>query len=169
MIHAKSLRVIGQVLESAAVPNFELEKHGPYYVTWSPYLRNARDWRLEYSLTEHVLETDDSRSKADFSLCFSLLDVSRLDAQARKNRRNRVSSITQGSSKLSQLLRVVGDQLDRVEAAAFDISWGETAVAIDTLPVGDPLVERKNLTFTELQQLCLQRRLRRSSPQLVSR
>lgn len=157
------------MLETAAVATFELEKHGQHYVTWSPSLHDARDWILTNGLTENVLEAGARRSKADCSLCFSLFDVSRLDAQARKNRRNRLSSNNQGSNKLSQLLRTLGDQLDRIEARAFHIFWGEISVSIVILPIGDLVVEKKTIPLDELQQLCLQRRLRRSSRQLVSR
>ena len=43
MVHASSLRVIGQALEVADVRVFELEKHGQYYVVWSDSLANAEN------------------------------------------------------------------------------------------------------------------------------
>jgi hypothetical protein len=70
---------------------------------------------------------------------------------------------------MSQLLRTLGDQFDRIEAGAFQIFWSETSVSTVVLPVGDLVVERKTVTFEELQQLCVQRRLRRQSPQLAPR
>jgi hypothetical protein len=169
MVHSKSLRVIGQLLETVAVPSFELERHGLYYLTWSPFLLNARDLSVKNGLAENIIEAGAPRWKADSCLCFSSFDISRLDAQARKSRRNRVSSNLQGSSKMSQLLRTLGDQFDRIEAGAFQIFWSETSVSTVVLPVGDLVVERKTVTFEELQQLCVQRRLRRQSPQLAPR
>ena len=44
MLYAKSLRVIGQWLETASVTTFELEKCGNYYVVWTDYLTEAGQW-----------------------------------------------------------------------------------------------------------------------------
>jgi hypothetical protein len=169
MVHAQSLRVIGQSLEGAGVTTLELEKHGQYYVAWSDSWSEAGEWILRDGLTRDVLEAGARESKADCSLCFSRFDILRLDSQARKNRRNHSSSNMQGSSKLSQLLRTLGDQLDRMEVSAFHISWTPDFVSIVTLPVGEMLIERKIMTAEKLQQLCFQRKIRRSSPRVIRR
>jgi len=169
MVHAKSLRVIGQSLQAAGVTTFELEKHGQYYAAWSDSLTDASEWISRNGLTPQVLEAGARATKAHCSLCFSLLDISRLEAKARKNRRDRFSSNTQGSSSLSQLLRTVGDQLDRMEASAFHIFWTPDSVSIVILPVGDLIIERKTMAAEELRQLCLRRRLRRTSPRVLRR
>jgi len=169
MVHAQSLRVIGQSLEGAGVTTFELEKHGQYYVAWSDSWSETDEWISRYGLTRDVLKAGARESKADCSLCFSRFDVLRLDGQARKNRRNHSSSNMQGSSKLSQLLRTLGDQLDRMEVSAFHISWAPDSVSIVTLPVGEMIVERRMMTADKLQQLCFQRKLRRSSPRMMRR
>ena len=169
MVHAQSLRVIGQSLEGAGVTTFELEKHGQYYVAWSDSWSEADEWISRFGLTRDVLKAGARESKADCSLCFSRFDVLRLDGQARKNRRNHSSSNMQGSSKLSQLLRTLGDQLDRMEVSAFHISWAPDSVSIVTLPVGEMIVERRMMTADKLQQLCFQRKLRRSSPRMMGR
>ncbi len=169
MIHAQSLRVIGQSLEVAGVTTFELEKHGQYYIAWGDSLAQAGEWILQHGLTTDVLQAGARESKADCSLCFSRFDILRLDTQARKNRRNHSSSNMQGSSKLSQLSRTLGDQLDRMEVSAFHISWTPDSVSVVTLPVGDMIIERKTITAEKLQQLYFHRRLRRTRPHVMRR
>ena len=169
MIHAKSLRVIGQALETAGVAMFELEKHGRYYVAWSDSLNNADEWIFRNGLTREVLEAGARSAKAHCSLCFGPLDISRLDAQSRKNRRHRFSSSMQASSNLSQRLRTLGDQLDRIEASAFHIFWTPDSVSVVILPVGELTIETKTINAEQLQQLCLQRRFRRTGPGVLRR
>lgn len=168
MVHAKSLRVIGQVLEPAKVTVFELEKHGANYVLWSDSLTQANDLILRHGLAEDVINAGARQSKIDCSLCFSSFDISRLDSQARKHRRDRSSSsyIT-GSNKLSRLLRTLGDQLDQNSVNAFHCSWTTGSVSILTLPTADLTLERTTVTAEKLLQLSFQRRLRRSSPHLL--
>ena len=168
MVHAKSLRVIGQVLEPAKVTAFELEKHGANYVLWSDLLTQANELILRHGLTEDVINAGARQSKIDCSLCFSSFDISRLDSQARKHRRDRSSSsyIT-GSNKLSRLLRTLGDQLDQNSVSTFHCSWMTGSVSILTLPTADLTLERTTVTAEKLLQLSFQRRLRRSSPHLL--
>lgn len=169
MIHAKSLRVIGQTLESAGVAVFEVEKHGRYYVAWSDSLNNADEWIFRNGLTREVLAAGARGAKAHCSLCFGPLDISRLDAQSRKNRRHRFSSSMQASSNLSQRLRTLGDQIDRIEASAFHIFCAPHSVTVAILPVGELTIEKKTISADELQQLCLQRRFRRTGPGVLRR
>lgn len=163
MVHAQSLRVIGQSLEVTGVTTFELEKHGQYYIAWSDSLTEAGEWISRDRLTKDVLQAGARESKANCSLCFSRFDILRLDSQARKNRRNHSSSNMQGSSKLSQLLRTLGDQLDRMEVSAFHISWTPDSVSIVMLPVGEMVIETKIMTAEKLHELCFHRKLRRTS------
>jgi len=167
MVHAKSLRVIGQVLEPAKVTVFELEKHGANYVLWSDSLTQANELILRHGLTEDVINAGARQAKNDCSLCFSSFDISRLDSQARKHRRDRSSSYINGSNKLSRLLRTLGDQLDQNSVNAFHFSWTPESVSILTLPTAGLTLERTTLTAEKLLQLSFQRRLRRSSPHLL--
>lgn len=64
MSHAKSLRAIGQTLQTARVTTFKLEKHADLYRLWI----------------------------ANRLFCFGPADISRLDAQARKRRANHPSA-----------------------------------------------------------------------------
>lgn len=134
MSHAKSLRVIGQTLEAARVATFEVEKSDPYYFV----------------------------AIGDRLFCFSPADISRLNAQAQKRRQNQSSSIARLSKRLSHQLRTLGDRLDRIKVSAFHIVWTAGSVILDYQPLDG---QRNCRTFTadELRQLCLHRRLPRSS------
>ena len=165
MLHALSLRVIGQTLELASVNAFELEKHGQYYVVWSDSLTDASRWITQCQLTTDCYAAGARQDKLRCSLCFSRSDITRLDHKASKRRRHQSSSYVQGS-KLSQLLRTVGDHLDRNSVAAFHLSWMPQAVNITVLPVHDLGLEKTTLTPEKLQQLSLHTRLRRSKPHM---
>jgi len=140
MSHATSLRVIGQSLEAAKVATFELEKQDQRYLVWI----------------------------ANRVFCFSPADISRLDAQAQKRRRNQSSSTTRDSKMLSHQLRTLGDHLDRIDVSAFHIVWTADSLILDYQPLDG---QRHCRTFApeELRQLCLHRSLLRSSRYLFPR
>jgi hypothetical protein len=163
MLYAKSLRVIGQWLEAASVTTFELEKCGNYYVVWTDYLTEAGEWILRNALDHHDFSTQITRpSTANRAFCFSATDVTRLDTRSQKKRRNHSSSVTQASKLLSQLLRTLGDHLDRTEVRTFHISWTPDSISIDyQMPDGQR--DSKIFTPEKLQGLCLHTRFRRSS------
>lgn len=167
MVHAKSLRVIGQVLELAKVTIFEAEKHGSNYIVWSDSLTQANDLIWRHGLIGDVMNAGARQSKPNCSLCFSSSDVSRLDSQARKQRRDRSSSYMTGANKLSRLLRTLGDQLDQHGVTSFHFFWTPESVSILTLPTADLILEKTTLSAEKLLQLSFQRRLRRSSPHLL--
>ena len=79
MVHASSLRVIGQALEVADVRAFELEKHGQYYVVWSDSLANPDKWISDWELTGDCYAAGARQDNANCSLCFSRSDIIRLD------------------------------------------------------------------------------------------
>src|SRR5215510_9880081 len=97
MSYAKSLRVIGQILEAARVRTFKLEKHAELY-----HLR----------LGKNVFR-------------FDRADIARLDAIAQKRRRNFPGTATPPPKSLSQQLRTLGGQLDRIDVRSFRIVWTE--------------------------------------------
>ena len=167
MVSAKSLRVIGQILEPAKITVFELEKHGTSYVVWSDSLTEANELISRHALTQNVLNAGARRAKSNCSLCFSSADIARLDSQARKHRRDHSSSYMQASGTLSRHLRTLGDQLDQKKVSVFHFSWTPKSVSILTLPTADLILERTTLTAEKLQQLSFQRRLRRSNPHLL--
>src|SRR5882724_3257921 len=132
MTYARSLRVIGQSLEIARVTTFELEKDGQDYLVRSDSLTQTGEWILRNAISESdFTEQSGRRSTVNRPLRFTPLDISRLDSHRQKQRRTHSSSQTQGSSKLSQLLRSLGDHLDRTEVSAFHISWTPDSISVD--------------------------------------
>jgi uncharacterized protein YcbK (DUF882 family) len=160
MAHAKSLRVIGQSLEAAKLPAFELNTDGPNYVVMSDSLTKTGEWILRRALSPN--DTSDQsagQSAVNRSACFSPADISRLDEQARKQRRNDSS---QAYRRLSQLLRTLGDHLDRTEVSAFHISWTYDSVSVDFQSLNGQS-DSRTFSAEKLEQLGSHSRFRRSS------
>jgi hypothetical protein len=151
MSHGKSLRVIGQTLEAARIPIFEVEKRGPHYIVCIA---------STIKVVEGLLR--DNKNAANGVFCFTSADITRLDAQAQKRRRNQSSSATRLSKILSHQLRALGDHLDRIEVSDFHIVWTTDSVILDCQTV-DGQWKRRIFTPEELRQLVLHRSLLRSS------
>ena len=113
MTYAKSLRIIGQSFENAKLQSFELETDGSNYVVQSDSLDTASEWILRQAVSPVARE-----SISDNSVRFTEDDISRLDDHAEKQRKIN-SSQTQTYRRLSQLLRALGDHLDRMEVNKF--------------------------------------------------
>ncbi len=163
MAHANSLRVIGQSLEDARVATFELEKDGHDYLVKSSVLTAAAEWILRNATGENSLTAPTyRRSSSNSPFRFTPLDISRLDSQWQKQRRNQSSLQMEVSSKLSQLLRSLGDHFDRAGANAFHISWTSDSVSVD-YQQADGQSEARSFTAGKLQELGLHNRFRRAS------
>jgi hypothetical protein len=132
--YAKSLRVIGQILEAAQVTTSKLKKHSELYHLW---------------LGKNVFRFDPA-------------DIARLDALAQKRRRNFPGTATRPPESLSQQLRTLGSQLDRIDVRAFRIVWTESFAILEYKYING---ERKRRVFTaeELWQLGSRRSSRRSN------
>ena len=91
--------------------------------------------------------------------CFGPADILRLDALAGNKRQ---THFTRPSTSLSQQLRALGGQLDRIKARAFRIVWTGGAAILEYERVNG---ERNRRVFTaeELRQVGLNRSLLRSS------
>jgi hypothetical protein len=159
MSHAKSLRVIGQSLEAARISNFELEKYGPQYMLWTDSVTEAGEAILRNALRHNKAASQDARHPRVF--CFGPADISRLDAQAQKQRRNQSLSATPAEKLLSHGLRTLGDHFDRMQVNAFRIEWVMDSVSIDYQRVNGPS-NSKTFTVEELRELCAHSSLRRS-------
>ena len=161
MVHPKPLRVIGQSLEVAKVPAFELETDGPNYVVKSDSLTKTGEWILRHALSPNDFSEQTARqSTVSRSVRFSPADISRLDDQAQKQRRNN-SSPPEAYGRLSQLLRALGDHLDRTNVSAFQISWTSDSVSVD-FQLLDGQSNSRRFTAETLQQLGSSSRFRRS-------
>jgi hypothetical protein len=163
MSHAKSLRVIGQSLEAARIATFELEKYGPQYMVWSDSVTKTDERILRNALGHNNVGSQDARhSTANRVFCFSPADISRLDAQAQKLRRNQSFSAPPASKLLSHGLRSLGDHFDRLQVNAFRIEWTVGSVTVDYQRV-DGRRNCRTFSAEEMQHLCAHPRLRRSS------
>jgi len=152
MAHSKSLRVIGQSLELAKIPAFELEADGPNYVVTSDSLTQTGEWVLRHALSRNDSSEQTTRkSTVTRSVQFSPADISRLDNQAQQQRR-RSSSQPGASGKLSQLLRTLGDHLDQSNVCAFHISWVSASVSV-YFQFLDGECDSRTFTVEKLQQL----------------
>jgi hypothetical protein len=162
MLHAKSLRVIGQLLEAANVETFEVEKHGQRYLVWSASLTKEGELILQNALQDNNCASQNTRQAIPNVFCFNPADISRLDARAQKRRRHQSSSATRPSTMLSHQLRSLGDHLDRLELSAFHIMWTAGSVILGYQPVDGDWTYR-SFTAEELRQRGLHRKLLRSS------
>ena len=149
--HGKSLRVIGQSLEAARIPAFEVKKDTPGYIVCIAPAINVGERLLR-----------DNNDTANGVFCFTLADIARLDAHAQKRRRNQSSSAMRLSKMLSHQLRALGDHLDRIEVSTFHIVWTDDAVILD-YQKADGQRMRRIFTPEELRQWVLHRSLSRSS------
>lgn len=168
MIHAKSLRVIGQSLEVAKISVFELETEGPNYLVKSDSLSKAGEWILRHALSPTEISDEMSRQPVGRSVRFSPTDVSRLDEQAQRQRKLALVD-KQTHGRLSQLLRTLGDHLDRSEAKRFQISWSYDTASIE-FQRSDGENDSRTFTAEKLDQLGWHSRFRRSGrPRLESK
>lgn len=165
MPHGKSLRAIGQSLESLGIIAFVMQKDGRNYIVRSDSLPNISQLDVKKDLTEKVWEIKGERHTRlldqDGSLRYEPPYVSWLDAQGRKKRRRRLSAQVTGTMKVSQLLRTVGRHLDRLEPHAFSIRWERDSVIIDyELSTGE--TGREVLPLEKVRELTVRSRFRRA-------
>ena len=160
-MHAKSLRAIGQLLEAARITRFELHNDGEDYLFRSDSVTHAGEWILRHAINDRDLTAQSSVTDPR-PLRFTPPVISRLDSMGQKQRRNHASAQMQSSKTLSQLLRTVGDHIDRSAVTAFHVFWNAESVCVD---YQEPDGQRDSRTFTaeKLQQLGLHIRFRRSS------
>jgi hypothetical protein len=164
MLHAKCLRAIGQYLETLPIQAFEIEKKGKEYVVRTASLSPTAQWLFKESPNEvsdsPTLATKKASSN-DRSMHYETLDISRLDAQGRKKRRKHAFSQTRRAKTLSQLLRTVGEHLDRLDVSAFTVSWFPDSVSVD-YQRAELDRERKDFTLERLRELGLHMQLHRT-------
>lgn len=132
MSYARALRVIGQSLEAARLSTFELETDKPNFVLRSESLSLASEWVLRRVFGGGTYFESGVDSPRDISaIQFTPGDISRLDEEARKQRKPDSARNAQAHKRLSQLLRTLGDNLDRWEAERFHISWTAVSVIVE--------------------------------------
>jgi hypothetical protein len=157
MNHGRSLRVIGQILDGGSVSSFELEKarHAQDYRLRTTSAIKRHEWILRPELGENGSIEESGRPVADGSvLRFTPVNISRLDSQGQRKRRAHSSAQMQGSKNLSQLLRSLGDYLDRIKAAAFHVRWTPDCVSVD-YQEADGVSDSRQFSVERLRQLDL--------------
>jgi len=165
MLHSKSLRAIGQSLEIFRIDGFELEKEGGSYVVRSKSLPPTSQSIFRKSLVERIWDYLDLEQKSAESgagtLRYGLTDIFWLDAQGQKQRRSHSFAQMLEASKLSQLMRSLGGQFDRIGVSTFNISWAPDSVSVNYQIPGQSS-ERKDFTIEKLCELDLEMRQQRS-------
>ena len=100
MGHAKSLRVIGQSLAVAKLQVLELQTDGPNYILSSDALTKIGEWILCHALShDDISDQRAPQSAVSRAVSFGQSDISRLDDQAQKLRRNDSSPHTEAYSR----------------------------------------------------------------------
>jgi hypothetical protein len=163
MAHSKSLRVIGQSLEAARLSAFELRMDGSDYFVSSDVLTTAAEWILRHAVSPtDEPEHGTPQSQLIRSVRFNPITISRLDDQARKQRRNDFLPNRQAYNRLSQLLRALGDHLDQSDVSAFQISWRQDSASVNFNSLNGQS-DSRTFTADKLHQLGSHLRFRRSS------
>lgn len=133
MTHSRSLRVIGQRLELSKISQFQIEHDGEDYTVTSDLLSRTAEWILRYATTQETVAIDRrTRPHTVINLnpiTFRRADLIRLDSLEAKRRRELLE--IQTPTKLSQLLRIVGGQLDKNGARTFSIFWTPNSAVVD--------------------------------------
>src|SRR4030095_10055161 len=167
MPHAKSLRAIGQSLESFGIAAFTMEKEGRNYVVRTKTLPDSAQVDDKKSLSDTVWDSPSAARlsarllRDDGTLFYDPSYVSWLDAQGRKRRRKRLSAQATGTARISQLLRTLGKHIDRYEPHAFTIAWTQESICVD-YDLADGQNVQEVLTVDKLRELTVRSRVRRS-------
>jgi len=128
----------------------------------SDSMSRTGEWMLRYAATESDFSAlSGRRSAADTAVkpnsvelkpvAFSNADIARLDAREAKRRRDFSNSQAELSMNLSQLLRTLGDHLDKSSARTFHIFWMRDSIVVDYRRT-DGLPERQRFTTEKLLQ-----------------
>jgi hypothetical protein len=162
--YTQSLRAIGESLEAQGIRTFDLEKHGENYMLRVIASQPATGGSFFKKIAQLLGRADNSgRGPSDpavptQTLCFTPSDVSRLVTE--QQLRHGGSNVVPDAYKLAQVLRVLGDHLDRKEAYAFrvSVSGDSLSVAYET---GSGL-QQESFTIENLYDHAVQMYLRRS-------
>jgi hypothetical protein len=168
MPHARSLRAIGQSLETAHIEDFVLEKKHDAHVVRSTFLTPTRQWILmRNNLVEAVWDSLAREQKGaqlaggDGWLSYDSVAILRLDAQGRQKRRSN-SFLRTREVKLSGIMRAVGEQLDIMQVNSFNTVWTSDSVTVEyQMPGGQR--EQRNFSVEKLHELSSGMRFRRSN------
>jgi len=160
LTYAQSLRVIGVSLEVLGISSFNLEKYGEDYVVHTTGSEPTRGKSFGKRIAGILLRwSHNSDKKPSDLLTYTLSDILRLDSEQRLQYSK--TNVMPDAHKLAQILRVIGDHLDRKEACAFTIFMSSDAVSVwYKTSVGHQA--RESFTVENLYDLAVHMYLRRS-------
>lgn len=166
--YSRSLRAIGQALEVLKVEAFSLETEDIDYLVRvesqeSTHLLPSQRTFLK-SLVEAVwglgAPQADSSPLLARDLHYTAADIDWLESEGRARRGQ--SDAVPDAHKLSQVLRVIGDQMNRKFARRFVISWSKDSVSIE-YRTGSGSQEKENFRVDTLYDLGIRMYLRRAT------
>ena len=161
MRHAESIRVIGQLLEDASIRSFELATKGANYIVTSDSLPQSSAWGFYHPPSQNLSSQSTRRPVMPGTVRFSLANIFRLEIHAQLRRRLN-SFHTETYPTLSQLLRTLGNLLERMNVWVFQTRWEYESVAVDFIRL-DGQYDSLTNALEILQRWSASSRLRRSS------
>lgn len=158
--YAQSLRAIGESLEARGIDTFDLEKYDDTYMLRVVASQPARGESFLKNIAQLLWGTGNSQPVDTTQILrYTPPDISRLVAEQQS--RHDGLNVVPDAYKLAQVLRVVGDHLDRKEARAFKVSVSGHSVSVTyETESGTPLNEKFNIE--SLYDHAVQMYLRRS-------
>lgn len=132
--YAQSLRAIGESLELQGISSFDLEKRDENFRLRVIAAQSAREGSVLKRIAQIMRRAHNSdREPSDptvraQSLYYTQSDISRLISE--QQLQHRAVSVMADTHKLPQVLRVVGDYLDRKEASAFTVSMSGDSLSV---------------------------------------
>ena len=127
--YAQSLRTIGVSLEVLGISSFNLEKYGEDYIVRVTASEPTRGKSFGKRIAGILLRwSHNSDKKPSDLLTYTLSDILRLNSEQRLQYSK--ANVMPDTHKLAQVLRVIGDHLDRRETCAFTISMSSDAVSV---------------------------------------
>jgi hypothetical protein len=152
------------------VSSFDLAKDGDDYIVRAMGTKPARGIQFENSFLKRIAEIVWGSADADASsldrgvvsepIRYTPADISWLDIQG-ASRRGKANAMPD-AQKLSQVLRVVGDHLQRKKAREFTVSMSGQSVSTFYQTSGSP-EQRENFTVDNLYDLGVHMYQRRSN------
>jgi hypothetical protein len=128
---AQSLRVIGQQLTRLGIDSFEVEKSGDEYVVQmhrGEANGKSRTHAFLNSVSQEIRRSPDSTTQSPNPIHLRPAQILQADEENR-SRRDQPTAIPD-PYKLSTLLRVLGDYLDRKRADEFAIVYDTTSLTV---------------------------------------
>jgi hypothetical protein len=166
--YSQSLRAIGQALETLTVEAFELETESTEYLVriesqGSPYLLPSQRTFLR-SLVEAVWGSGTAKVNPSpqpaRDLRYTPADIDWLESEGKAKRGH--SDAVPDAHKLSQVLRVIGDHMNRKYARGFVISWSKDSVSIE-YRTANGMPEKDSFRVDTLYDLGIRMYMRRAS------